>query len=74
MQGQQQQRRGKHQLHQTSVSFKDVIEKKVMQGGREGGREGCLCIASIYVVFISTIITIRIITFLHSEVSSNSKQ
>ena len=38
MQGQQ--RKGKHQLHQTSVSFKDVIEKKVMQGGREGGRKG----------------------------------
>ena len=35
MQGQQ--RKGKHQLHQTSVSFKDVIEKKVREGGREGG-------------------------------------
>ena len=55
MQGQQQQRKGKHQLHQTSVSFKDVIEKKVMQGGREGGREegrgGCLCIAIMWCSF-----------------------
>ena len=45
MQGQQ--RKGKHQLHQTSVSFKDVIEKKVMQGGREG----CLCIAIMWCSF-----------------------
>ena len=53
MQGQQQQRKGKHQLHQTSVSFKDVIEKKVMQGGREGGRKGggCLCIAIMWCSF-----------------------
>lgn len=69
MQGQQQQRKGKHQLHQTSVSFKDVIEKKVMQGGWEGGRKGGgMLMHCYYVVFISTIITIRIITLLHSEV------
>ena len=57
MQGQQ--RKGKHQLHQTSVSFKDVIEKKVREGGRDAYAL-LLCLNN------SLSVSISLFVFLHS--------